>query len=388
MSNSCKSQSQITDYIRSLYGAEGFIPLHAPFFGGKEKEYLVECIDSTFVSSVGPFVDRFEELMKEITGAKYAIACMNGTAALHMSLILAGVQDNDEVITQALTFVATCNAISYQRAHPVFVDVDLETMGLCPVALSKFLETHAIKKEGSCYNKITQRRIGAVVPMHTFGHPAKIKELVQVCEEWGIPLIEDAAESLGSFVGGSHTGHFGLMGAFSFNGNKTVTAGGGGCIITNDEQIAKRAKHLTTTAKVPHPYEFVHDQIGFNYRLPNINAALACAQLEQLDFILQNKRATALAYLDFCSSQGIQFAQEPSGTQSNYWLNALVFKDLLERNEFLQYSNSQGVMTRPIWTLMNKLAPFQHCQHDGLVHSLWLEERVVNIPSGVRKGQS
>lgn len=370
--------------IRSLYGAEGFIPLHAPFFGGNEKAYLAECIDSTFVSSVGPFVDKFEEMMKEITGASYAIACMNGTAALHMSLILAGVEPGDEVLTQALTFVATCNALSYQMAHPVFIDVERQSMGMCPVALQNFLETHCEIRDAQVWNRSSGRRIAAVVPMHTFGHPLQIEALARICKEWGLALVEDAAESLGSYVGDRHTGTFGQLGAFSFNGNKTVTAGGGGCIVTNDPELARRAKHLTTTAKLPHPYEFVHDEVGYNYRLPNVNAALACAQLEQLPMILANKRATAQAYAQACTDIGLEFFAEPAGTISNYWLCAIILQDKAQREEFLQYANAQGTMCRPIWTLMNKLKPFEHCQHDGLANSIWCEERVVNIPSGVR----
>lgn len=384
------SKSQIRDtalvnFIRSLYGQEGFIPLHAPYFQGNEKKYLLECIDSTFVSSVGPFVDRFEAMMRDITGSRYAIAVTNGTAALHMSLILAGVKDGDEVITQPLTFVATCNAISYQRAHPVFVDVDKSTLGLSPEAIRIFLEENCEKRSDCCFNKVTGRRIAAVVPMHTFGFPARIVELVQLCTDWHIPLIEDAAESLGSYVGEKHTGTFGLLGIFSFNGNKTVTCGGGGCIVTDNEELGKLAKYLTTTAKVPHQWEFFHDQIGYNYRLPNINAALACAQLEQIPTFLKNKRETASAYQKFCLENEIPFISEPLGTRANYWLNAIKLESREERNNFLSYSNSQKVMTRPMWVMMNRLPPFAQAQCGCLSNAEQLESVVVNLPSSVRK---
>lgn len=370
--------------IREMYGAEGFIPLHAPHFGGNEKRYLIDCIDSTFVSSVGAYVDRFEAMMRELTGARYAIATMNGTAALHMSLILAGVADGDEVITQPLSFVATCNAISYQRAHPVFIDVDFDTMSLSPTALRAFLEQVAERRDGGAWNRGTGRRIAAVVPMHTFGLPGRIVEIAEICEEWGIPLVEDAAESIGSRVGDRHTGTFGKVGAFSFNGNKPVTCGGGGCIVTDDERLGVLAKHLTTTAKVAHPYEYVHDQVGYNYRLPNLNAALACAQLEQLPAMQANKRATAEKYADFCASHGIDFARELDGTTSNYWLNAVIAGSSDERDALLEASNRAGIMTRPVWRLMHRLPAFNAAQCGPLSNSEALEARVVNIPSSVR----
>ncbi len=379
--------SHILNFIRRTFNdAEGFIPLHAPYFGGKEKEYVTDTIDSTFVSSVGAYVTRFEEMMAEITGARYAIATVNGTTALHLALVLAGVKYGEEVITQSLTFVATANAISHAGAIPVFADVDKDTMGLSPVALQAFLEEHAtVNEKGECINKTTGRRIAACVPMHTFGFPARITEIAAVCVKYNIPLVEDAAESLGSYVGDKHTGTFGKIGVFSFNGNKTVTCGGGGAIVTDDEAIAKRAKHLSTTAKIPHAYEFVHDDIAYNYRMPNLNAALACAQLEQLDVMLKNKRELAGMYSNFFEGSSVSFVKEKEGTKANYWLNTLIFRDHLQQQAFLKESNDSKVMTRPIWRLMNRLPMYAHCQHGDLSNAEWLEERVVNIPSSVRK---
>lgn len=371
-------------FIQEAYNTKEFLPLHEPVFFGNEKKYLSECIDSTFVSSVGKFVDQFEQMVAEYTGAKYAIATVNGTAALHIALKLVGTDEDCEVITQPLTFIATCNAISYCNAKSVFVDVDRDTMGLSPASLKTFLAAETIQKGSVCYNKTTGKKISAVVPMHTFGHPCKIDEIASICSEYNIALIEDAAESLGSYYKGQHTGTFGKFATFSFNGNKTITTGGGGMIITDDEALAKHAKHLTTTAKVPHSYEYIHDEIGYNYRLPNLNAALGCAQMETLDAILKSKRALAEQYIDFFSTQDIAFAAELQDTQVNYWLNAVVLKDKEQREIFLRETNDNGVMTRPIWALMNKLEMFKESQHTDLSNSLWLEERVVNIPSGVR----
>jgi aminotransferase in exopolysaccharide biosynthesis len=372
-------------YIREVFKApEGFVPLHAPYFGGNEKKYLADTIDSTFVSSVGAYVNRFEEMMAEITGAKYAVATTNGTVALQLSLVVAGVKAGDEVITQPLTFVATANAIVHSNATPVFIDVDRDTMGMSPDALEEFLQEHAVIKDGAAYNKTTGKRIAACIPMHTFGFPARIDKLVEICERWHIVLVEDAAESLGSYYNGQHTGTFGKLGTFSFNGNKTVTCGGGGAIVTNDEALAKRAKHISTTAKIPHAWEFAHDEIGYNFRMPNLNAALACAQLEQLDNILANKRQLAELYRQYFSNTDIGFVTEQPGSTANYWLNCVVLNNLDERNAFLEATNNSGVMTRPIWRLMNKLPMFSHCQCGDLTNSEWLEDRVVNIPSSFR----
>lgn len=376
---------KVVDFIKSKYPEKQFIPLHEPVFIGNERKYIMDAIDSTFVSSVGEYVNRFEEMMANITGSKYAIAIVNGTNALHLALLLAGVKREDEVLSQALTFIATANAISYIGADPVFIDVDRDTLGMSPVALSKFLEVHAvIGNDGYTYNNVTGKRISACVPMHTFGLPCRIDEIASICEKWNITLVEDAAESLGSYYKNKHTGGFGKVGVFSFNGNKTVTCGGGGALVTNDENLAKRAKHLTTQAKLRHQWEFIHDEIGYNYRMPNLNAALACAQLEQLDLFVTNKRTLSKEYIALCESLGIEFAIEPVDTKANYWLNALLFNDRVQRDSFLTYTNKNGVMTRPVWELMNRLPMFKHCQTDDLENSIWLADRIVNIPSGFR----
>lgn len=375
---------KIVDYIKNLYGQD-FVPLSVPQFIGNEKKYLNECIDTTFVSSVGKFVDRFEVDMAAYTGAKRAVVCVSGTNALHMAMMLAGVERDDEVLTQALTFIATCNAISYTGAHPVFIDVDKQTMGLSPDAVKAWLVAHAELRNGLCYNKQTGRRVKACVPMHTFGHPVRIEELADICTEWHLELIEDAAESIGSKYKGKHTGLFGKVGVLSFNGNKTITTGGGGMLLFNDEALGDLAKHLTTQAKVPHRWEFRHDHIGYNYRMPNINAALGCAQLEHLDEYVADKRATAAAYAEYFSQvDDIQLFTEPENCFSNYWLNAVILKDHEAQQEFLQYTNDHGVMTRPIWELMSRLPMFGHCQHDDLENTIFFADRVVNIPSSVR----
>lgn len=384
MTSSNNFEKTIT-FIREQFDApEEFLPLHIPRFFGKEREYVMDAIDSTFVSSVGAYVDKFEEMMCEITGSKYAVATVNGTSALHIALILAGVKPGEEVITQPLTFVATANAIAYTGAAPLFLDVDRDTLGLSPEKLREFLAKNTQTKEGKLYNKQTGNRISACVPMHTFGLPTRIEETRTVCDEFGIPLVEDSAESLGSYYKEKHTGTFGQIGVFSFNGNKTVTAGGGGALVTNDEEIAKRAKHLTTTAKKPHKWEYVHDHVGYNYRMPNLNAALACAQLEQLDHYLVNKRELADRYRTFFKDLDISFIAEPEHSRSNYWLNAVCLKDREERDRFLSFTNENGVMTRPIWTLLNKLEIYKKSPAGDLTNSEWLEDRIVNIPSSVR----
>lgn len=361
------------------------IPLHEPIFIGNEKKYVNECIDSTFVSSVGKFVDTFEKEFAKYVGSFYAVATVNGTAALHIALLIAGVKSGDEVITQPVTFVATCNAISYCGAKPVFVDVDLDTMGMSPESLNDFLANNCELSANGCLNRKTGKVVKACVPMHTFGHPCKIDEIKEICDRWHIILVEDAAESLGSFYKNRHTGTFGQIGAFSFNGNKIVTSGGGGAIVTNDEHLAKRAKHLTTTAKIPHPYEYVHDEIGYNYRLPNLNAALLVAQLEQINFFLAAKRNLAKIYEDFFQNfDNIKFIKEPTFAKSNYWLNAVMLENRKKRDEFLEVTNKNGVMTRPIWKLMNELEMFKDCEKADLKNAKYLEDRVVNIPSSVR----
>lgn len=375
--------SDIVKFIRELYKTDSFIPLHEPKFRGNEKKYLEECIDSTFVSSVGIFVDRVEQEFAKYIGSRFAIATVNGTSALHIALILAGVKQEDEVITQPLTFIATSNAISYIGAKPIYVDVDLDTLGLSPTALKHFLETKCEVKDNRCINKVTNKVIKACLSMHTFGHPCKIEEIKDICNEWNISLVEDCAESLGSFYKAKHTGTFGKLGVFSFNGNKIITSGGGGVIVTDDEELAKRAKHLTTTAKVAHKWEYVHDEIGYNYRMPNLNAALLVAQLEELDSFIIEKRKISSLYKEFFKSIGLNFVDEPIGAISNFWLNAVICKNIEQRDALLEYTNNNSVMTRPIWKLMNKLSIYENCQKDDLKNSLWLENRVVNLPSSV-----
>jgi len=373
----------IIEFIRDIYKTGDFIPLHAPTFAGNEKKYVNDAIESTFVSSVGEYVNSFEKMICHITGSEHSIATVNGTSALHIALRMVGVDFGDEVITQPVTFVATANAISYCGGKPVFLDIERSTMGLDPEALERFLKKNTIMKEKGCYNRNTGSRISSCVPMHSFGHPCRIDAIVDICNRYQIPVVEDSAESLGSYYKETHTGTFGRLGIFSFNGNKTVTCGGGGAIVTDDASLARHAKHVTTTAKIPHPFEYVHDEVGYNYRLPNLNAALACAQLEQLDRFIENKRRLAKKYADFFNSRGIFFFKEPEYARSNYWLNTIILPDLASRNEFLEKTNKAGVMTRPIWTLMNKLSMFAHCQADELLNSRWLEERAVNIPSSV-----
>lgn len=375
----------IIDFIKSVYGNKDFTPLAVPVFAGNEKKYLEECIDTTFVSSVGKFVDRFEEDMARYTGAKKAVVCVSGTNALHMSLMLVGVERDDEVLTQALTFIATCNALSYIGAHPVFIDVDRSTMGLSPDAMKEWLVKNAELRNGQCYNRNSGRRVKACVPMHTFGHPVRIDEIAAICAEYHIELVEDAAESIGSKFKGQHTGTFGKIGAISFNGNKTITTGGGGMMLFNDEELGAYAKHITTQAKVPHRWEFRHDHIGYNYRMPNINAALGCAQLENLDRYIESKRQVAAEYEAFFKTvPDMEFFVDSENTFSNYWLNAVILRDKESQFDFLQQSNDNGVMTRPIWELMNRLPMFENCENDGLKNTVWFADRVVNIPSSVR----
>jgi perosamine synthetase len=375
---------EIVDFIQNTFNTKEFIPLHEPRFLGNEKKYLNDCIDSTFVSSVGKYVDMFEEQFAKKVGSRYAIATVNGTSALHISLLLAGVESDDEVITQPLTFIATCNAIDYIGAKPIFIDVELDTMGMSPKVLKTFLEENCELKNSKCINKTTNKIIKACVPMHTFGHPCKVDEIKMICDNWNIILVEDSAESLGSYYKNKHTGTFGQLGAFSFNGNKIITSGGGGVIVTDDESLAKKAKHLTTTAKVPHPFEYVHDEIGYNYRMPNLNAALIVAQLEQLDKFIDSKRKLALKYEEFFDTQKeLDFIKESNDARSNYWLQAIIVKDLNKRDKFLKFTNENGVMTRPIWKLMNELDMFKDAQCSSLKNAKYLEERVINISSSV-----
>ncbi|PCI71210.1 MAG: aminotransferase DegT [Gammaproteobacteria bacterium] len=373
---------KLTQYIRDIYQTKEFIPLHAPTFSGNEKEYVSNTIESTFVSSVGKYVDEFEDKIEEYTGTGRAIATVNGTAALHIALYMAGVKQNDLVITQALTFVATCNALYHMGAEAVFVDVSKVSLGLCPKALSEYLvESAVINNDGLCEDKNTGQIYRAVVPMHTFGHPVELDELMSVCKQWNIALVEDAAESLGSFYKGKHTGTFGDFAALSFNGNKIITTGGGGMVLCKSLESGVRTKHITTTAKVPHAYEFFHDEAGFNYRLPNLNAALGCAQMEVLIDFLINKRKLALGYNDFFKGSDFHFVKEPDYAQSNYWLNAIICPDYDSRETLIQKTNEQGVMTRPIWKLMHRLPMYKDSKKGQLTNSEWIESRLVNIPS-------
>ena len=361
-----------------------FIPLHEPFFAGNEKKYVAECIDSTFVSSVGPFVTQLEKELAEYCGAKRAIAFVNGTSALHTAMNVIGVEYGDEVITQGLTFVATANAITYCGAHPIFVDVELDTMGMSADALNSFLESNAERKENHCYNKKTGKKISACIPMHTYGFAADIDRICSICKNWNIPVIEDAAEAIGSTLNKQHLGTFGDIGVLSFNGNKLITAGGGGAIITNNTSYAERAKHISTTAKTPHKYEFHHDELGYNYRMPNLNAALLCAQLEQINTFLSNKRELAKTYKEYFDTNNIKFRWETPGSKANFWLMCIEVDSKKDRDDFLELSNQAGVMTRPIWQLMHKLPMYKDCLRDEQTNAQFLEDRIINIPSSYR----
>ena len=371
----------LAKFIQDKYRTNSFIPLHEPRFIGKEKEFVSQTIDSTFVSSVGQYVNQFEEDIAKYTGSKRAIAIVNGTSALHLSMLMAGVKPGDYVITQALTFVATCNAIHYCQAEPILIDVDKKTLGLSPIALEAWLEENAfVDTDQVCKLKNSKRAIKACIPMHTFGHPVEIDTLATICNVWKLALIEDAAESLGSLFKDTHTGTFGLMGTLSFNGNKIITTGGGGAILCNEELYLK-GKHLSTTAKKPNDIHFVHDEVGFNYRLPNINAALGCAQLESINLFVKQKRQLAEEYAQLLKNSNLEFFKEPKNCRSNYWLNAVICENKSQRDELLLFTNAMNIMTRPVWTPMQKLPMFQHAISDSLKNTSWLEARLVNIPS-------
>mgnify|MGYP005819287717 CR=1 FL=1 len=375
------SQAKIVEFVRDIYQTNDFIPLHKPTFDGNEQKYVLETIHSTFVSSVGKFVDEFEQKIEAYTGTAKAVAAVNGTAALHAALYMAGVKHGDFVITQALTFVATCNALHHMGAEPIFVDVSPVSLGLCPKAMDEFLTENADRTQTGCVHRKTQRQIRAVVPMHTFGHPVEIDELKTVCLKWNITLVEDAAESLGSFYKGKHTGTFGEFGAVSFNGNKIITTGGGGMVLCKTKEAGAHTKHVTTTAKVPHPYEFYHDEAGFNYRMPNINAALGCAQMEVLEQHLAQKRVLANRYQEFFTQTDFKFVVEPEYAKSNYWLNAVVCPSVQARDELIKQTNESGVMTRPIWKLMHRLPMFKDALRGDLTQSEHIEAHLVNLPS-------
>ena len=374
---------EIVSIVKHRFKNQTSIPLHEPCFIGNEKKYLNSCIDSSYVSSVGEFVSSLEKEISSYTGSNYGIATVNGTSALSIALKAVGVKETDEVITQALTFVATANAIVYNGAKPIFVDVDIDTMGLSPTALENFLIENAIIRENHCYNKISGNKISACVPMHTFGFPARIEEIVSICKKWFIPIIEDSAEALGSYKNSKHMGVFGDVGVFSFNGNKIITSGGGGAIITNDKTKATWIKHVTTTAKTAHPFNYYHDELGYNYRMPNLNAALLSAQLENLDKFLINKRETALYYKDAFKAIGIKLKWETAGSRANFWLNCLEMENKKDRDQFLDFSNAKGIMTRPIWTLMFDLPMYKDCIMDSQKNARFLADRIVNIPSGI-----
>ena len=380
---------EIGNRIKEVYNNQEIIPLHEPTFTGNEKVYLNDCIESGWVSSVGEYVNRFEEKLAEFIGVKRAIAVVNGTAALHIALKLVGVETDDEVLIPSITFVATANAVNYCGGIPHFIDIEERTLGLDPFKLEQYLVDISEQKDEYCYNKYTKRRIKAIVPMHTFGHPVDLNPIIEICKKYHLELVEDAAESLGSYYKNRHTGTFGKVSALSFNGNKIITTGGGGAILTNDEEIANKAKHITTTAKVPHRWEFNHDKIGYNYRMPNLNAALGCAQLEQLPHFLKNKRRIAEKYAAiFDGFYGLTFKrEEETFARSNYWLNTLILdqNDKRARDELLQILNDMGVMARPIWKPMHHLSMYKDCPKMDLSMSELLMKRIINIPSSVPK---
>lgn len=369
--------------LREHYG-DGFIPLHRPVFNDTEKQYLLECIDSNFVSSAGKEVDEFESKICALTNSKYAKSMVNGTAALHLALRVAGVNEGDEVITQRVSFVATANAIKYCSASPIFLDVERQTGTLCPNLLRTFLENRTKWDAGYRVNIASGKRVSVCVVMHTFGHPAQMRELRAICDEFKILLIEDAAEALGSYLDGEHVGKYSDLATYSFNGNKIITTGGGGCITTNDNQLSEKIKHLSTTAKVPHKYEYFHDQLGFNYRMPNLNACLGLAQLKKMDYFLENKRSLANKYRNFFANTGFRFWEERHNCMSNYWLNAVSFKTSDQKIAFLEKTNELGVMTRPVWVLLDKLPYFAGCEtvKNGAADVIY--DTTVNLPSSAQ----
>jgi perosamine synthetase len=372
----------LVKFIKDLYQTNSFIPLHEPKFIGKEKEYLLDVIDSTFVSSVGKSINIFEESISNYTGIKYATATVNCTSAIHLSLLLAGVKEEDEVITQSFNFVAGANAISYCRAHPVFVDIDKDSLTMSPVKLKYFLETnYEIREDGKCWNRVTNKRLTACLPMNSYGFPADVKGLKKICDDFQIKLLEDSAESLGSFQDNKHSGSESMISTLSFNGNKIITTGGGGMILTNDLSIHNKAKHLSTTAKLPHKWEFNHDEIGFNFRMPNLNAALGLAQLEMLEDFITSKREIAFKYQEWGRKKDLVFIKEKEGTKSNYWLNCLMTENLQERDSLLEYTNSNNVMSRPSWTPLHLLEMYSKNFKSDLKDTIWVHERLINLPS-------
>jgi perosamine synthetase len=381
----------ILDAVASVVGhAARPVALHEPELRGREQAYVAQCISTGWVSSLGAFVDKFEASLADYTGAARAVATVNGTAALHACLLLVGVRPGDEVLLPTLTFIATANAVSYCHAIPHFVDSEPQTFGVDPAKLEAYLSDLVQVRDGDCINRHSGRRIGALVCMHVFGHPADLQALTRVCDRFNLPLVEDAAESLGSLYRGKHTGRFGRVAALSFNGNKVVTTGGGGAILTDDPELGRAAKHLTTTARTPHRWSFLHDEVGYNYRLPNINAALGCAQMEQLPGMLERKRALAQRYAAaFARVEGVRFVTEPVGSRSNYWLNTLLLDDSSEasRDALLEVLNEAGYMARPVWTLMHRLPMYGACPRMDVACAEDLERRIVNIPSSAALGE-
>lgn len=373
--------TETIDFIRSLYKSNDFIPLHAPIFSGNERAYLMDTIDSTFVSSVGEYVSRFEEEFAAYVGAKYAVAMVNGTAALHIALSLLNISNANEVLISPLTFVAPCNAIRYCNADPIFIDIEKDTLGICPDSLRTFLDRHTVFKNGHSINKETGKIIKACILMHVFGFPSKIEEILSICRERNIITIEDASEGLGSFYQGKHVGTFSECGVFSFNGNKVLTTGGGGMLVTDNQQMAEQAKHITTTGKQSHPWEYYHDVLAYNYRLPNLNAALGCAQLEMLPKFLVKKRELSNQYKAHFNRLGLTYFDSSENRIPNYWLNTLLLEDSLARDVFLKTTNENGIMTRPAWRLMNDLPMYQCCQSVTLSNAVFMQNRLVNIPS-------
>ena len=373
--------NDVVNFVRELFASDTFIPLHAPLFVGRELEYVQECISSSFVSTIGEFVDEFENTMRNYTSTNRAVATVNGSSGLHTALVLSNIENDDLVLTQSLSFVATCNAILTTGARPIFIDVSEKSLSLCPKSLSSFLVDNAEIDAGVCRLRATGQKIKAVLVMHTFGHPAMLAELQCICDFWGLVLIEDAAEALGSFYETQHVGTFGRFGVLSFNGNKVITTGGGGMILCKQEADGESAKHITTTGKVQHAFEFFHDQHAFNYRMPNINAALGCAQMEMLEVFLRRKRALARQYELFFSDSEYEFIAEPDYACSNYWLNAVKCTDKFQRDELLSFTNAQGVMTRPIWQLMHTLPMYRQDIRTDLSISEKLQSVIVNLPS-------
>ena len=371
----------IVKFIKKKFGDFEKVPLHEPKFIGNEKKYVLDTIDSTYVSSVGNYVNKLENITSKYLNTSMSIATVNGTSALQVALKIIGVKLGDEVITQSLTFIATANSIIYNGASPIFIDVDIDTMGLSPKAVEMFLEEYGEIRDDGCYNKKTNKKISACVPMHTFGFPIHINQLIKVCKKWNIPIVEDAAEALGSTYYSKKIGNFGELSIFSFNGNKIITSGGGGLIVTNDKILGEKCKHLITTAKKFHPYEFIHDEIGFNFRMPNLNAALACAQMENINKFLVNKRKLAKEYDEYFNSIGIKFKKELPNTRANYWLMCVELESKKDRDLFLKTTNKNNILTRPIWRLIYKNKPYEKFQIDSQINASFLEKRIVNIPS-------